>query len=246
VTPDGSAAKILIKASTLMPSGKGSSPSARRSRRSSGSSGRNGAAEPRPRSRPNAPATSGERVGGSLDGWDPGRRGGELASRFLRHRRRVVPSPCTGTGCSIIEELLKLSDKGAPPLPHSERISSTHPETVHHPCARTRCGSSARLSPASYPRQVVFGKLVQVPVSDHAYLRITDHGRSATALRCRRVDRKRDEAAADSSMSRSRAHGQSVYSFSDAARDPSERSYHPQVPGAPLKGPTMFGVIQPP
>lgn len=64
-----------------MPSGKGaSSPSARRSRRSSGSSGRNGAAGPqarrRPRSRPNAPATSGERVDGSPDGWDPGRRGG--------------------------------------------------------------------------------------------------------------------------------------------------------------------------
>ncbi len=29
-------------------------------------------------------------------------------------------------------------------------------------------------------------------------------------------------------------------------RDPSERSYQPQVPGEPLKGPTMSGVIHPP
>jgi hypothetical protein len=239
-----------------MPSGKGaSSPSARRSRRSSGSSGRNGAAEPQARRResqdrthrlPQVNVLRGVRMVGSPA--DEAAEDGELASRFLRHRRRVVPSPCkAGTECSIIGELLK--------LPSRERLRSrtpdiyrrAYPETVHHPCARrTRFGSSPGLSLASYPRQVVFGKLVQVPVSDYACLRITDHERSATALRCRRVDRKRGEAGADSSMSRSRAHGQWVCSFSSAARDPSERSYQPQVPGAPLKGPTMFGVIQPP
>ena len=59
---------------------------------------------------------------------DEAAEGGELASRFLRHRRRVVPSPCkAGTECLIIGELLKLSVKGAPPLPHSGHISSSPP-----------------------------------------------------------------------------------------------------------------------
>ena len=180
---------------------------------------------------------------------DEAAEGGELASRFLRHRRRVVPSPCkAGTECLIIGELLKLSVKGAPPLPHSGHISSSPPGNSSPPLRPKNevwiiCWAVTGLVPV---RQVVFRKLVQVPVSDYAYLRITDHERSATALRRRRVDRKRGEAGAASSMSRSGAHGQWVYSFSGAARDPSERSYQPQVPGAPLKGPTMFGVIQPP
>ena len=36
------------------------------------------------------------------------------------------------------------------------------------------------------------------------------------------------------------------FSVQGARRDPKRRSYHPQVPGAPLKGPIISGVIQPP
>ena len=37
-----------------------------------------------------------------------------------------------------------------------------------------------------------------------------------------------------------------LVSVQGAIRDPKRRSYHPQVPDAPLKGPIISGVIQPP
>jgi hypothetical protein len=79
-------------------------------------------------------------------------------------------------------------------------------------------------------------------------LNLNDANRPTT-LRCRREGWIEEGVRRGGKPSQSPDYGRArawVCSYSGATRDPSERSYQPQVPGEPLKGPTMSGVIHPP